>query len=154
MSMPVDAGKTTERMQPHTHDRDIATHAASTSSQLTGRNANVTTSLPSSSVRNGTNVSSISMPIVEHVGIRLREPRLHFHFAGKLDVADAERHERLPVGPEYGGDGGGKSCVVHAQSRPRRANRCSSIAVDAQRGHEPWAGNVTMPHAVQRLPIN
>ncbi len=32
-------------------------------SQATGRNANVTTSLPSSSVRNGTITSSISMPL-------------------------------------------------------------------------------------------
>ncbi len=32
-----------------------------------------------------------------------------------------------PVGPVYGGDGGGKSCVVQAHSRPRRGSRCSAI---------------------------
>ena len=99
--------------------------------------------------------SSISMPDREHVGIGLGEPRLDLHLAGQLDVADAEGHERrCPVGPAYGGDGGGKSCVVHAHSRPRRASRCSAISVDAQRGHESCAGKVTMPHALHRLPIS
>jgi hypothetical protein len=28
------------------------------------------------------------------------------------------------------------------------------MSVDAQRGHESWVGNVTIPHAAQRLPIN
>ena len=37
--------------------------------------------------------------------------------------------------------------MVHAHSRPRRASSVSSIAVDAQRGHESCVGNVTMPHA-------
>src|SRR4029077_6629888 len=58
------------------------------------------------------------------------------------------------VGPVYGGAGGGNSWVVHAHRRPRRASRCSPISVDAQRGHESWAGNVTIPHAAQRLPIS
>ena len=28
------------------------------------------------------------------------------------------------------------------------------MAVDAQRGHESWVGNVMIPHSVQRLPIS
>src|SRR6185503_17633159 len=59
-----------------------------------------------------------------------------------------------PVGPVYGGDGGGKSCVVHAHSLPRRASRCSRMSVDAQRGQESCDGNVTISHAPQRLPIS
>src|SRR5437870_12465766 len=60
----------------------------------------------------------------------------------------------LPLGPEYGGDGGGKSCVVHAHSRPRRSSRCSAISVEPHRGHDSWRGKVTMAHAAHRLPIS
>ena len=82
-----------ERVQPHPDNRDprscgfdlrpsiaraeprttsgptdlrLARHV--TSPQLTGRNANVTTSLPSSSVLNGTSTSSISMPVCSAAG--------------------------------------------------------------------------------------
>ena len=58
------------------------------------------------------------------------------------------------MGPAYGGEGGGNSWVVHAHRRPRRDSRCSAISVDAQRGHESCAGNVTIPHAAHRLPIS
>jgi len=58
------------------------------------------------------------------------------------------------VGPAYGGEGGGNSWVVHAHSRPRRGSRRCAISVDAQRGHEACAGNVTIPHAEHRLPIS
>src|SRR5262249_3285451 len=48
-----------ERMEPHTYDRDV--HGLSSYRAFIGRNANVTTSLPSPSVRHGTR--TISMPI-------------------------------------------------------------------------------------------
>src|SRR5437588_6496226 len=60
----------------------------------------------------------------------------------------------FPPGPAYGGDGGGKSCVVHAHNRPRRARRCSAISIDEQRGHDSWLGKVTIPHAAHWLPIS
>src|SRR3954463_15659566 len=59
-----------------------------------------------------------------------------------------------PVGPAYGGDGGGKFCVVHAHNRPRRGNACSAISVEAHRGQDCCAGNVTMPHTVHLLPTS
>ena len=60
--------ETAERVQPDSYDRDVHSSPPCTRSragltQATGRNAKVTTSLPSSSVRNGTSTSSISMPI-------------------------------------------------------------------------------------------
>ena len=59
------AREAAERMQPHSHDRDVhpVLPDALAPAQPTGRNAKVTTSLPSASVRNGTSTSSISMPI-------------------------------------------------------------------------------------------
>ena len=53
-----------ERVQPHADDGDVVRHG-SLLRLRPGRNANVTTSLPSSSVRNGTIASSISMPNCE-----------------------------------------------------------------------------------------
>ena len=94
------AGEAAERVQPDAHDGDVHCVVLSSAAQPTGRNANVTTSLPSSSVRNGTTTSSISMPERQRVGIGLGEARLDLHLAGELDVADAERHERpCPSGP-------------------------------------------------------
>ena len=98
MSMRGHAREAAERVQPHPDDRDVVHHACRPA-QATGRNANVTTSLPSSSVRNGTSTSSISMPVREHVGVGLGEARLDLHLAGELDVADAERHEVLAGRP-------------------------------------------------------
>ena len=59
----LDAGRVTEpaeRVEAHSDDGDVHAHVLSLL-QATGRNANVTTSLPSSSVRNGTITSSISI---------------------------------------------------------------------------------------------
>ncbi len=80
---------------------------------------------------------------------------LDLHLARQLDVADAERHEvACRSGPRRAATAAGSL----ASSTPRACrgarSRCSTIAVDAQRGHESWAGNVTMPQSVQRLPIN
>ena len=61
------SGEAAERVQAHAHDGDV--HVSSfPRAQPTGRNANVTTSLPSSSVRNGTTTSSISMPCASRSG--------------------------------------------------------------------------------------
>ena len=59
--MPVTLAEAAERVQAHAHDRNVHL-SAPLDPVATGRNANVTTSLPSSSVRNGTTTSSISMP--------------------------------------------------------------------------------------------
>ena len=71
----LDAGRLAEapeRVQPHSDDRYVHVHSLSSVrpgvDQVTGRNAKVTTSLPSSSVRNGTTTSSISMPFVNTSG--------------------------------------------------------------------------------------
>ena len=127
----------------------------SLSAQPTGRNANVTTSLPSSSVRNGTSTSSISMPVRERRGIGLGEPGLDLHLAGQLDEADAERHEVAPGRPRVRRRR--RREVLRGprpQPAPPRAAGARPSSVDAQRGHESCAGNVTMPHAVHRLPIS
>ena len=71
----LDAGRlaeASERVQPHSDDRHIHVHSLLLGrpgvDQVTGRNTKVTTSLPSSSVRNGTTTSSISMPFVSTSG--------------------------------------------------------------------------------------
>ena len=121
------AREAAERVQPHTDDRDVHLRVLS-SPQPTGRNANVTTSLPSSSVRNGTSTSSISMPGVEHVGIGLGEARLHLHLAGQLDVADAERARTpRPSARRTAATAAGSPAWSTPTAGPAAASRCSAI---------------------------
>src|SRR5581483_10538730 len=58
-----DAGEAPEGMEAHPDDGDVAAHLASA-----GWKANVTTSFPSSSVRRGISVSSISIPVLSAGG--------------------------------------------------------------------------------------
>ena len=114
----------------------------------------MTTSLPSSSVRKGTSTSSISMPTVSTSGSASVSRLSTFTSSASSTYPTPKGTKSRPVGPAYGGDGGGNSCVVQAQSRPRRGSGCSVIEVDAQRGHESCAGNVTIPQSVQRVPTS
>src|SRR3954469_10332484 len=123
-------------------------------SYATGRNANVTTSLPSSSVRNGTTTSSMSIPMRSTSGSDSVRRDSTLTSSGSSTYPTPYGTKSLPPTPEYGGDGGGKFWVVHAHNRPRRDNNCSDISVDAQRGQEPWRGNVMMPHETHLLPMS
>ena len=69
-------------------------------------------SLPSSSVVNGTMVSSTSWPNSQLGRIVLGEPALDADHVVELHQADAERDEVLTGGPLYGAPGG-KPWVVH-----------------------------------------
>ena len=151
----LDAGhprESTERMQTHTDDRDLSRHLTPSP---TGANANVTTSLPSSSVRNGTSASSISMPAARRVGIGLREPRFDLDLAAELDVSHSERHEVLAHR-----SGVGRRWRRKRLGRPRPQPAAAGQQVlgpsrpTRSGGSESWAGNVTIPQSPQRLPIN
>src|SRR6266480_3838058 len=76
--------------------------------QGAGRNANVTTSLPSSSVRKGTSTSSISMPASSASGSDSVSRASTFTSPASSMYPIPNGTKASPVGPMYGGDGGGK----------------------------------------------
>ena len=93
----LDAGhvaEATERVQAHAHDRDV--HLSAPSIRIAHGPERERHDLVAVVVGAERHHDQLHLHAErQHLGVGLREPGLDLHLAGQLDVADAERHERL-----------------------------------------------------------
>jgi len=121
-------------------------------SSLDRLEANVTISLPLSSVVNGTMVNSTSIPNSSFAGsFSVRRPSTRMTSSSSTSPTPTGTNAS-PVGPLCGAPGG-KPRVVHATRVPCLGSSSSDVSPALHVGQRGWAGNAVAPQLPHRLPI-